>query len=109
MTAAFDNTFVRERVRVSHDGDIILGGGLRNDDAWLQRGGCGGGGGGLNIGKSDCVICERSPNVLSKMMVVGKYRPEKNSVFRHFSYSVLFGTKAFTVRCYHKYSFENLK
>ena len=33
MTAAFDNTFVRERVRVSHDGDIILGGGLRNDDA----------------------------------------------------------------------------
>ena len=41
--------------RGSHYVDIIIGAGLLNDNAWLQRGEVV-----KNLGKSDYVICERS-------------------------------------------------
>ena len=41
-----------------------------------------------NLGKIDYVICEHSPNILSQMMVMGKYRPEKTPYLDTF-YAVL--------------------
>ena len=44
----------------SHDVDIILGGGLLNNDAWLQRGE-----GVKNLGKSDYVILSERSLILN--------------------------------------------